>query len=322
MIAAILLPFLLAAFGLFLLLRTGLAARLAADRPNHRSLHAQITPRVGGLVLVPAFLCAWLMAAALPAALMAAVAGLCCISFLDDRGGLPVLLRLAAQTAAAAMLATQLLGAQDWAWALVLVPATVLLTNLYNFMDGADGLAGGMALAGFSAYAWAAAGDAGLASACAAVAAAAAGFLLFNFPPARLFMGDAGSIPLGFAAAALGALGVQRGLWPAWFPCLVFSPFLVDAGLTLLRRLFRRERFWQAHRQHCYQRLIRLGWSHRRTALLAYALMLAAAASAVLALRLDPAARVIVLAAWCALYALLLAAVEWRWRASPLYRCE
>ncbi len=79
-----------------------------------------------------------------------------------------------------------------------------------------------------------------LASIC--VAAAGAAFLLFNFPPARIFMGDAGSIPLGFLAAAVGALGWHDGLWPLWFPVVVFAPFVVDASVTLVRRAVRGER--------------------------------------------------------------------------------
>ncbi len=93
-------------------------------------------------------------------------------------------------------------------------------------------------------------------------------------------MGDAGSIPLGFLAGALGVQGALAGAWPFWFPVLVFSPFIVDATVTLARRMVRREPFWRAHRAHYYQRLVLSGWSHRRVALGAYALMCAGAAAA------------------------------------------
>lgn len=312
-----LLSFGLTALGLYALLRTGLARRLALDEPNARSLHVRPTPRIGGLVLVPAALAGWSLSGATPSAAAASIAALCLLSYLDDRAHLPVALRLAAHCAIGAAFIGLAVEEPELPWLPVAVAVMVVLTNLYNFMDGADGLAGGMALLGFSAYAWAAApGDSGLAVACACLAAAAAGFLLFNFPPARIFMGDAGSIPLGFAAVAIGFLGVQAALWPIWFPFLVFSPFWVDAGFTLLRRVLRGERFWQAHRQHYYQRLIRMGWSHRRTAVCAYALMFCVAASAVLGLRLAAAGRLGLLLGWGIVYALLLVAIDARWRAS------
>ena len=89
----------------------------------------------------------------------------------------------------------------------------------------------------------------------------APGFLVFNFPPARVFLGDAGSVPLGFLAGALGAQGALSGAWPMWFPVLVFSPFIVDATVTIARRVARGERIWIAHRDHYYQRLVLSGWT-------------------------------------------------------------
>src|SRR6185312_12884493 len=106
-----------------------------------------------------------------------------------------------------------------------------------------NGLAGGMTVVGFGAYAIAAhaqsAGD--LAMAASAIAGAALGFLGWNFDPARIFLGDAGSVTLGFLAAAIGFLGWQREVWPVWFPLLVFSPFILDATVTLLVRMRRGE---------------------------------------------------------------------------------
>ena len=313
-----LLSFGLTALTLYALLRTGGAWHLAVDRPNHRSLHQRPTPRIGGLVLVPAFLLSWILAPMASPGLVMLIAVLCLLSFADDRSHLPVALRLVAHASVAVGFCWFVARPPTWPWLFVAVAAIVVFTNFYNFMDGADGLAGGMAVLGFSAYAWAAApADAGLAVGSACVAAATAGFLLFNFPPAQVFMGDAGSISLGFAAAALGLLGIQDGLWPAWFPLLVFSPFCVDAGVTLARRISRGERFWQGHRQHYYQRLIRMGWSHRRTVLNAYALMALAALSAVVGLALSPPAQGYLLAGWCLAYVVLLGAIDKRWRASP-----
>ncbi|MDH5668420.1 MAG: hypothetical protein OEY86_10445, partial [Nitrospira sp.] len=105
------------------------------------------------------------------------------------------------------------------------------------------------------------------------VASAAGAFLLFNTHPARIFLGDAGSTTLGFLAAGLGLIGWQNGTWPLGVPLLIFSPFIVDASVTLTRRMVRGEKFWQAHRSHYYQRLALAGWGHRKTALAEYALM-------------------------------------------------
>jgi UDP-GlcNAc:undecaprenyl-phosphate GlcNAc-1-phosphate transferase len=192
--------------------------------------------------------------------------------------------------------------------------AVVWMTNLYNFMDGSDGLAGGMAAIGFGALALAAwLGDApGLAAFSAAIAAAALAFLCYNFPPARLFMGDAGSIPLGFMAAALGILGAQQKVWPWLFPLLVFSPFILDASVTLGRRALRGEKIWQAHRSHYYQRVVLLGASHRQLVLAAYGLMLAGAALAFTLLAL-PQHTAWLLALWAAIFMLIFLTIDRRW---------
>ncbi len=304
---------------LAVMLRTGWGRRLALDQPNQRSLHHVAVPRVGGIAIVLGVLLSWSLVPGAQPALGLFTALLALISAVDDRMGLPVAVRLLAHLALALVCAVSYsLGDAGLTAALMLY--LVWMANCYNFMDGADGLAGGMALFGFGAYGIAAllAGNHALAAMSLAPAAAAAAFLLFNFAPARVFMGDAGSISLGFVAAALGASGAQQRLWPLWFPLLVFSPFLVDAGVTLARRLWHRERFWQAHRQHYYQRLIRMGWSHRRTALAAYALMLGAAASALFSLTLGSATQLGLLGGWCLVYALLLRSIDARWRRSPL----
>jgi UDP-N-acetylmuramyl pentapeptide phosphotransferase/UDP-N-acetylglucosamine-1-phosphate transferase len=246
---------------------------------------------------------------------MLAALALAVLSVLDDVRGLPVALRFLAHfiAAAACLLALGLTG-----WALLLgTLAVVWMTNLYNFMDGADGLAGGMAAIGFAALALAAwLGNApGLAAFCAAIAAAALAFLRFNFPPARVFMGDAGSIPLGFLAAALGMLGAQQRVWPWLFPLLVFSPFIVDASVTLARRGLRGEKIWQAHRSHYYQRVVLLGASHRQLAWAAYALMLASAVLALMVLRL-PQYTVSLLILSVTIYLLLFLAIDRRWNRS------
>ncbi|MBC7803159.1 MAG: glycosyl transferase [Candidatus Parcubacteria bacterium] len=249
--------------------------RLMLDRPNERSLHQRPVSRSGGVAIA-----AGVAAAAVPAShgqsgLLAIAGALAVLSLLDDIFTLPTLLRLAAHLAAAAAAVGLVIGVADPLLFVPLLLAIAWYANLYNFMDGSDGLAGGMAVAGFAAYAWAAqqAGHASLAALCCSIAAASGAFLLVNFHPARLFMGDVGAVPLGFLAGALGVLGWHDGVWPLWFPALVFAPFVGDATLTLFKRMLRRERFWQAHKDHYYQRLVRMGFGHRGTALVEYAAM-------------------------------------------------
>jgi UDP-N-acetylmuramyl pentapeptide phosphotransferase/UDP-N-acetylglucosamine-1-phosphate transferase len=287
---------------------------LPLDRPNERSLHATPTPRIGGLGIVAGVVIAFLLIRAEP--LAALVAGLALVSFIDDRRHVPIALRFGAHALAAIIFVLVLDPDVHPLWQGVLVLAVVWMTNLYNFMDGSDGLAGGMALFGFGAYALGAwlAGDAVMAVASGAVAAAALTFLAFNFPPAKVFMGDAGSIPLGFLAAALGLIGWHAGNWPVWFPVLVFSPFIVDATVTLARRVLRGERFWQAHRAHYYQRLVQLGWGHRNTALAEYALMGACGASALWALGQTQVAQWSAVGVATIAYVVLTVLVDGAWR--------
>lgn len=264
------------------------------DQPNERSLHVTPTPRTGGVGVMAGLLAggalvgvAGLGSVPMGTALVGA-GGLALVGLADDRFSLSARSRLFVQVLVAGLYLAQLGPVGGGFEVLALGVGLVWMGNLYNFMDGSDGLAGGMALFGFSAYALAAAlgGQEGLALVCGAVAAAAAGFLVFNFHPARIFMGDAGSVPLGFLAGALGLAGRETGAWPLWFPLLVFAPFILDASVTLLRRALRGERVWEAHRTHYYQRLVQMGMGHRRTALLAYALMAVAGAAAVAALPL------------------------------------
>ena len=295
-----------------ILMRLPIARRLA-DHPNPRSLHHEARPRVGGLgLLAGAIPAAWWLAGDEWRWILGAAVALAAISAADDARGLPAGIRLAAHAGAAmvaagagASLPASAIDLLAW---LLVVLAIVWMTNLYNFMDGADGLAGGMTAIGFAALALAAAraGSADVAAIAAVVSVAAVAFLAFNFPPARVFLGDAGSVPLGFLAGALAWNGFARGLWPAWFPLLVFSPFIVDASVTLALRLARGERVWIAHRQHTYQRLVLAGWSHRRLALTAWALMALASGSAMAALSASRMLQCGIILAWAIGYALAL----------------
>ena len=266
----------------------------------------------------------------LPLAPLMLAAGLALVSFLDDRAHLPVALRLVVHIIAAALFVLTwqipdpgaLNGMSDAAQrglpspyaTVAAVVAICWMTTLFNFMDGADGMAGGMASIGFGGYAIAATmmpmQDLATAAVAAAVSGAALGFLCFNFPAARVFMGDTGSVPVGFLAATIGIQGSLAGLWQWWFGVLVFSPFIVDASVTLLKRLLRHERIWVAHREHYYQQLILSGWSHRKTVFSYYLLMLGSTESALIAqnsLLLYP-----IVIFWVITYALLLLYLEWR----------
>jgi hypothetical protein len=142
------------------------------------------------------------------------------------------------------------------------------------------------------------------------VAAAAVGFLSFNFPPARCFMGDTGSSTLGFLAAAFALWGSYQWIIPIWISLLVFSPFVVDATVTLLRRVARRERFWEAHDTHYYQRLIRAGWTHRRTVIAAYGLMAFCSVAAAVALHAPVPGRWAVLGVVACAYLVVIRAIH------------
>lgn len=301
-------------------------ARLGAlDIPNARSLHQRPVPRTGGLALLAGIALPLLVWVALDGAppvlgwIGAALVLVGAVSFLDDLGDLSPRLRLGAH-----LLAALILVLAGLRWEPIVLPGLVLMPgalpggvltllylawmiNLYNFMDGMDGLAAGMALFGFAALAvlgWM--GDEpsfALVNAC--IAAASAGFLSGNLPPARIFLGDVGSSSLGLLAAACALWGQSLGLFPLWVALLAFSPFIVDATWTLLARLVRGERVWEAHRSHHYQRLVLAGWSHRHTLTRAYPLMGAAAACAVAAPRLSSLEQRWLLGAWAMIYLLI-----------------
>jgi UDP-N-acetylmuramyl pentapeptide phosphotransferase/UDP-N-acetylglucosamine-1-phosphate transferase len=297
------------------LLLTPAGRRIALDTPNERSLHVQRVPRTGGIAIAAGVAAACVLVPPGLPVILAAAAALAAVSFADDIAGLPTPARLAVHVAAAAAVVALELGYAEPVLFTLFLLAIVWMTNLYNFMDGSDGLAGGMAVFGFGAYAVAAqlSGAAPFAALCAALAAAAAGFLVFNFHPARLFMGDGGSVPLGFLSGALGLWGWSRGHWPVWFPLLVFAPFICDATLTLLRRLLRRERVWQAHRDHYYQRLVRMGFGHRGTAYIEYVAMAACAALALAARRQPAAVQAMSLGAAAAAFIAVAVWVDLRW---------
>ncbi|UDG82438.1 MraY family glycosyltransferase [Candidatus Vallotia cooleyia] len=303
---------------LAVLLKTGLSWHLAIDLPNERSLHIQPTPRVGGWGIIPVVvLIIWLVVPTLRLIMLTALL-LAALSQIDDYRGLSARIRFIGHLAAVATLVI-ICRANVPKWAIVImVFLFAWIVNVYNFMDGADGLAGGMALLGFSGYAIAALiskhPDVQLAMACSAVAGGSAGFLLFNFYPARVFLGDVGSIPLGFLVGAFGYCGWKEDVWPVWFPMLTFSPFISDASITLLKRVIRKERFWKAHREHYYQRMIRSGLGHAMTALIWYLVIIVCIIFSLIALRFDPIYQWILVIGWILVLMLIGVSIDRRWQ--------
>jgi UDP-N-acetylmuramyl pentapeptide phosphotransferase/UDP-N-acetylglucosamine-1-phosphate transferase len=250
------------------------------DQPNERSLHQTPVPRGGGIAVVAAIVIAWLVlmfaglvAWSLSIVLLGALL-LAAVSWRDDRGGLPPAARLAVQAVAVALglAMVALLGApmllHEWLpWWLGATAVALLWLwsiNLFNFMDGIDGLAGSEAAAiGLGLVLFATIGhgrDSHLAALAAPVAAASIGFLVWNWAPARIFLGDVGSVPLGYLLGFL-LLGVAAdGHWKIALILPLY--FLADATITLFRRLLRGERVWRPHREHLYQRAVQRGLSH------------------------------------------------------------
>jgi UDP-GlcNAc:undecaprenyl-phosphate GlcNAc-1-phosphate transferase len=297
----------------------GMKHSLPLDRPNHRSLHEKPTPRTGGLAIMLGAGCGWALAWPPSGQIPMLVLAFClsAFTFFDDLRGLSRSVRFLAQIAAAVALVWLSPPSPGSVISiLAAVMALVWMSNLFNFMDGSDGLAGGMAAFGFGLYSVAAlqGGMTAFAVTAACLTGASIGFLGFNFAPARIFMGDAGSVPLGFLAAALGLAGWQAGLWPIVFPILVFSPFIVDASVTLAQRLLRGDEFLQPHREHYYQRLIRMGWGHRNTALLEYGLMLACGLSALAIRQSHPTVQFGVVAGWALAYGGLKHSIDKAWK--------
>ncbi len=244
--------------------------------PGDRQNHEIATPTGAGLGLVIAIvltsLCVhvvipipsfwWINV--LPGILLLTIVG-----WLDDKRSVSSVIRLLVQL----VVSLWLLGfvwsqfsLREVGWFVSTIIAMVWLMNLYNFMDGSNGMAGfqgvfaGLVMAAFfqadEQYAM------GLIAL--SIAAACAGFLPLNFPNARAFMGDAASVPLGFIFASLAVYGIQAGSLSLPLSVLVMSVFIVDATLTLFARVLRGEQWYTAHTEHVYQRLIIRGWSHRK----------------------------------------------------------
>jgi Fuc2NAc and GlcNAc transferase len=298
------------------------------DIPNHRSSHNRPVPRGGGIAIVATFVVGLLAAVAaqlvevrlllavLPGALAVAAAG-----WIDDRDGVTPRVRAAVHFAAAIWAVAWLgglpalrVGGADYTLGIIgsglAVVGVVWFLNLFNFMDGIDGIAASQAVMislVAAGIAWLNT-DGSLASAWLLLGGAAAGFAVWNWPPARIFMGDVGSGFLGFCLAVLALAAERSGSVPlvAWI--ILVAVFGFDATVTLVRRLIHGERVYEAHRRHAYQRAVMSGYTHRTVTLAAAALTaLLGAAALVAAVR--PAAVWVVLGvafvALCAAYAIV-----------------
>ena len=240
------------------------------DQPGERRSHQVATPRGGGIAIVVTVLVAAgavvIVDPAFGPPLGLAMAGLILVAGIgwwDDHRPLPAIRRLAVHLVASALLAFAVyLINGNVLQAVLLFFVTAALINLWNFMDGINGIASSQAIAAAFGFAWVMPMPSSMAAL--AVAAACLGFLPFNFPRARIFMGDVGSGALGYLMAALvGLASLATDIaWPALL--LPLSAFLVDAGFTLLSRMLSGQRWMEPHTQHVYQRWVKVGASHSR----------------------------------------------------------
>jgi len=274
-VAAALLAFLLTG-----VVRRVLVARAVLDVPNERSLHSSPTPRGGGLAVALVILTGigWLgIRAMLSGPVVLGLAGgamlIALVGWVDDVRTLPNRVRAGVQVVAAVWFLYWIGGVNSLRLGETLVPlgfaGNILALlgiawsiNLYNFMDGIDGVAGGQAVVAGGVGAALLTGVGGLSAASALVAGASLGFLYWNWAPARIFMGDVGSGLLGFLFAALALLSDRSGGPGVMVWLMLGGVFIVDATLTLLRRMLAGERWYAAHRSHAYQRAVQAGWSH------------------------------------------------------------
>jgi UDP-GlcNAc:undecaprenyl-phosphate GlcNAc-1-phosphate transferase len=291
------------------------------DEPNHRSSHEQATPSTGGIAIVLTFAIGfavvWIVSdeAKLSAFHLAGFAlsaiGISLVGFLDDLKLLKnFTIKLGAQVAAAVILVafdmvfTRIslpgIGEMDLGW--LGYPLTILwlvaLTNIFNFMDGLNGLAGGTAVgvAGFLCAVTFIEGSFFVYIFCYVMVSGAAGFLVFNFPRARLFMGDVGSQFIGFSFAALAVIAaeIDASRTSLWVVPLLFFNFIFDTAFTFFRRALRGENVTQAHRSHLYQLLNQIGWSHVRVSLFHYVVTISQGLGVVYLVRLGPDERMLV----------------------------
>ena len=280
-------------------IRRWAVAKAILDHPTERSSHAVPTARGGGMAMVLITVAGGALLEVLThqwpwrdfAAFAAAALAVAVVSWIDDLRHLNPVLRIGVQVIAALAIVLSFGPPPSLPLQALAAPVTLLwivgLTNAYNFMDGIDGIAGGQAVVAGLAWGWfgLATGQPLIAGLGLLIAGSSAGFLLHNWQPARIFMGDVGSAFLGFTFASLAVIGSRsaRDLFIAGV--LVVWPFVADAAFTFLRRARRRERLMDAHKSHIYQRLNQAGLSHAAVATIYIALAAAGAAGAVALMR-------------------------------------
>jgi UDP-N-acetylmuramyl pentapeptide phosphotransferase/UDP-N-acetylglucosamine-1-phosphate transferase len=247
------------------------------DEPGQRRLHAQRTPRGGGVgiavgwSLATLLACAWLAAPTAPVFFLWPVCGafLVC-GLLDDFVALPAMAKLALQVLAAVAVLTPFLPREvsgNWLALGVVWLGLLYFVNAWNFMDGSNGMIAIQSLVLALAVGTWPGQEPGLALAALALAGACLGFLPLNFPRAKVFLGDAGSLLLGSALYLLLLASCREGVMSPLQALLLASVVLADTALTLSRRVLRGKAFWRAHREHLYQYAVRQGHSHARVAL-------------------------------------------------------
>ena len=268
------------------------ARRHLLDLPNERSSHIVPTPRGGGLAI--AILSIMGVLAFFPGregwAIAASAAVVAVVSFVDDVRSVTWRIRLSIHAGTAIIVVAAVpmhASVPHPAWLALVSVASVIwivgLTNAYNFMDGIDGIAGLQAVvAGVAWFILLRGVQPGLSQAALVAAGSAAGFLIHNIPRARIFMGDVGSAFLGFTIASIGVVAAQRRSSLAVAAVLIMWPFVFDSTFTLVRRLLRGERLYEAHRSHIYQRLVQTGVSHAAVAFLYASVACLGASAAVL----------------------------------------
>ncbi|VAW95690.1 Undecaprenyl-phosphate alpha-N-acetylglucosaminyl 1-phosphate transferase [hydrothermal vent metagenome] len=262
------------------------------DIPNQRSLHDTPKPRTGGLaILIALFVGLFILYDEINIGLLSILPyGLVilAVAFVDDVYSISALLRFTLQIAVAILfvwqgISLEVLSLPGWDVPLnyfmastVTVIFIVWVVNLYNFMDGMDGFASGMAIIGFGTFAILSAiqSEFRFAILNLIVVAAALGFIIFNLPSAKIFLGDVGSTLFGLLVALFILWADVNNIFPLWLGMIVFMPFFLDATVTLFKRILKKEKVWQAHRTHYYQRLVLLGFGHKRTLILEYTWML------------------------------------------------
>jgi Fuc2NAc and GlcNAc transferase len=267
------------------LVRKFALARGVLDVPNRRSSHRQATPRGGGIAIVMSVTVALLFLAArgsLPRELLLALVGggiaVAAVGFADDRYTVGAGPRLVIHFLAAAWAVYWLGGLENvrigadivhfgWVGGVLAMLGIVWFLNLFNFMDGIDGIATCEAVFIAAAGALLSGDSDGVAAAAWVFAASCAGFLPWNWPPAKIFMGDVGSGYLGYVLAVLGLGAAHQHAAAPWTWLILSAVFLLDASVTLTRRLLRGERVYEAHRSHAYQWLARRWGTHRRVTL-------------------------------------------------------